>query len=250
VPTKSILTAANVPIIAAIMFLRCKVRRKDGKQHRYWSVVENTRVAGRRVVQRHVLYLSKINDSQESAWRRSIEVLEDGAARPRTLSLFPEDRVEGLLTDASIVGVKLSEPCMRSQRHQMRQATRQRSCALMQLEQPGSALQRGQQAGLKASCARRALLPIAQVVQKGDSGLELAGNLSNVSVKYRAAIMAIREQPIAAAMGCSFCCPEYCGTRIILLLVFVVMRLAPRGFAACRGAADVDAKNTSEGRSI
>jgi hypothetical protein len=34
------------------MFLRCKVRRKDGKQHRYWSVVENTRVGGGRVVQR------------------------------------------------------------------------------------------------------------------------------------------------------------------------------------------------------
>ena len=79
------------------MFLRCKVRRKDGKQHRYWSVVENTRVAGGRMVQRHVLYLGEINDSQELAWRRSIEVLEDGAARPRTLSLFPEDRVEGLL---------------------------------------------------------------------------------------------------------------------------------------------------------
>src|SRR5260370_8931151 len=44
------------------MFLRCKVRRKDGKQHRYWSVVENTRVAGGRVVQRHVLYLGEIND--------------------------------------------------------------------------------------------------------------------------------------------------------------------------------------------
>src|SRR5262249_12838734 len=43
------------------------------------------------------------------AWRRSIKVLEDGAARPRTLSLFPEDRCEGLLADASIVGVKLSE---------------------------------------------------------------------------------------------------------------------------------------------
>src|SRR6266404_2181442 len=66
------------------MFLRCKVRRKDGKQHRYWSVVENTRVAGGRVVQRHVLYLGEINDTQELAWRRSIEVLEDGAARPRT----------------------------------------------------------------------------------------------------------------------------------------------------------------------
>src|SRR6202011_3607654 len=84
------------------MFSRCKVRRKDGKQHRYWSVVENTRVAGGRVVQRHVLYLGEINDTQELAWRRSIEVLEDGAAQPRTLSLFPEDRCEGLLADASI----------------------------------------------------------------------------------------------------------------------------------------------------
>jgi hypothetical protein len=70
-------------VLAAIMFLRCKVRRKDGKQHRYWSVVENTRVAGGRVVQRHVLYLGEINDSQELAWRRSIDVLEDGAAQPR-----------------------------------------------------------------------------------------------------------------------------------------------------------------------
>src|SRR6202045_2895509 len=84
------------------MFLRCKVRRKDGKQHRYWSVVENTRVAGGRVVQRHVLYLGEINDTQELAWRRSIEVLEDGAAQPRTLSLFPEDHCEGLLADVSI----------------------------------------------------------------------------------------------------------------------------------------------------
>src|SRR5690242_1971614 len=85
------------------MFLRCKVRRKDGKQHRYWSVVENTRTARGRVVQRHVLYLGEINDTQELAWRRSIEVLEDGATQPRTLSLFPEDRFAGALADASIV---------------------------------------------------------------------------------------------------------------------------------------------------
>src|ERR1700680_3408600 len=78
------------------MFSRCKVRRKDGKQHRYWSVVENTRVAGGRVVQRQVLYLGEINDTQELAWQRSIEVLEDGAARRRALSLFPGDRVGGL----------------------------------------------------------------------------------------------------------------------------------------------------------
>ena len=89
------------------MFLRSKVRRKDGKQHRYWSIVENTRVAGGRVVQRHVLYLGEINDSQELAWRRSIDVVADGETRPRTLLLFPEDCCEGLLADASIVGSNL-----------------------------------------------------------------------------------------------------------------------------------------------
>jgi hypothetical protein len=78
--------------------------------------VENTRVGGGRVVQRHVLYLGEINDTQELAWRRSIEVLEDGAERPRTLSLFPEDRVAGLLADASIVGVRLSELRLRRPR--------------------------------------------------------------------------------------------------------------------------------------
>src|SRR4051794_1290067 len=103
-------------LLAAIMFLRCKVRRKDGKQHRYWSVVENTRVARGRVVQRHVLYLGEINDTQELAWRRSIEVIEEDAPQPRTLSLFPEDRCEGLLADASIVSVKLSELRLRRPR--------------------------------------------------------------------------------------------------------------------------------------
>jgi len=91
------------------MFLRATIRRKDGKEHRYWSVVENQRVGGGRVVQRHVLYLGEINDTQELAWRKSIAVLEDGAAEPRTLALFPEDRCDGLLADASIVRLKLSQ---------------------------------------------------------------------------------------------------------------------------------------------
>jgi hypothetical protein len=55
------------------MFLRASIRKKDGKVHRYFGIVENKR-AGRRVVQRHVLYLGEINDSQERSWRRSIEV--------------------------------------------------------------------------------------------------------------------------------------------------------------------------------
>jgi hypothetical protein len=91
------------------MFMRQKNRKKDGKEHRYFSVVENQRVAGGRVVQRQVLYLGEINDTQQLAWRRSIEVFEDGAGQPRTLSLFPEDRCEGLLPDTSIVRLKLSQ---------------------------------------------------------------------------------------------------------------------------------------------
>ena len=90
------------------MFLRFKICKKDGKSHRYWSVVENWRVGGGRVVQRQVLYLGEINDTQELEWRRSIEVIEAGSTLPRTLSLFPEDRCEGLVSDASIVRVKLS----------------------------------------------------------------------------------------------------------------------------------------------
>jgi Transposase DDE domain len=91
------------------MFLRHTIRKKDGKEHRYFSVVENKRVAGGRVVQRHVLYLGEINDTQELAWRKSIEVFEEGVGQPRTLSLFPEDRCEGLLPDASIVRLRLSQ---------------------------------------------------------------------------------------------------------------------------------------------
>jgi transposase len=91
------------------MFLRATTRKKDGKEHRYFSIVENKRVSGGRVQQRHVLYLGEINTSQESAWRRSIEVLEEGAKKPRALSLFPEDQCEGIAPDESIVRLKLSQ---------------------------------------------------------------------------------------------------------------------------------------------
>src|SRR5262249_9642697 len=98
------------------MFLRATIRRKDGQKHRYWSVVGDRRVSGGRVQQRHVLYLGEINSSQELAWRKSIEVLEDGAVEPRTLSLFPDDRCDGLLPDASIVRVRLSQLQLRRPR--------------------------------------------------------------------------------------------------------------------------------------
>jgi hypothetical protein len=74
------------------MFLRSKRRRKDGKTHRYFSVVENRRVRSGRVVQRQVLFLGEINDSQQAAWRQTLEVFDEAEQRAATLSLFPEDR--------------------------------------------------------------------------------------------------------------------------------------------------------------
>ena len=90
------------------MFLRATVRKKDGKEHTYFSVVENKRVQGGRVVQRHVLYLGEINSSQQLAWRKSIEVLNEVQQAPRTLALFPDDRYEAVVDDASVVRLKLS----------------------------------------------------------------------------------------------------------------------------------------------
>ncbi len=91
------------------MFLRRTERKKNGKTHRYWSVVENKRLDGGRVVQRHVLYLGEINSSQAEAWRKAIEVFDADAGRSRTLALFPEDRCEAIAGDASVVQLRLSE---------------------------------------------------------------------------------------------------------------------------------------------
>jgi len=93
------------------MFLRCTRRKKDGKEHHYWNVVENRRVSGGRVVQRQVLYLGEINDSQREAWRKTIEVFEDGASAPRTMALFPEDRAVELTLNSAVDGRKKAQRC-------------------------------------------------------------------------------------------------------------------------------------------
>jgi hypothetical protein len=91
------------------MFLRQTRRKKDGKTHSYWSVVENQRLDGGRVVQRQVLYLGEISPSQAASWRRSIEVFDEDAGHSRTLALFPEDRATAVASDSSIVHLRLSE---------------------------------------------------------------------------------------------------------------------------------------------
>jgi len=74
------------------MFLKCSTRRKDGKIHRSWSIVESRRV-GRRVVQKHVLYLGEVNDQQRVSWERAVSVIDETSGECRQLSLIPADRV-------------------------------------------------------------------------------------------------------------------------------------------------------------
>jgi len=97
------------------MFLRAHKRFKNGKQHRYFSVVENRRVAGGKVVQRTVLYLGEINDSQRAAWRKTLAVFDETRSESRQLSLFPDDR---LVPDDALdaVQVKLSQMQLRRPR--------------------------------------------------------------------------------------------------------------------------------------
>src|SRR5919109_1083770 len=71
------------------MYLRCNSRLKDGKQHRYWNIVESKRCAGGKVVQRQVLYLGEINDSQREAWCRVIEAFDEQTHQRTQLALFP-----------------------------------------------------------------------------------------------------------------------------------------------------------------
>ena len=71
------------------MFLKCSQRRKDGKVHRSWSVVESHRYADGKVAQRHVLYLGELNDSQRRAWERTVTVFDESRGESRQLALFP-----------------------------------------------------------------------------------------------------------------------------------------------------------------
>lgn len=87
------------------MFLKCSTRRKDGKEHRSWSIVESRRI-GRSVAQRHVLYLGEINDSQQAAWQKAIAVFDEQDGQSRQCALFPEDRTPPS-TDIAAVQVRL-----------------------------------------------------------------------------------------------------------------------------------------------
>src|SRR5215831_11447787 len=74
------------------MYLKRNRRLKDGKEHFYWNIVESKRCSGGKVVQRQVLYLGEINDSQREAWCRVIDTFDEGSQRSEQLALFSADR--------------------------------------------------------------------------------------------------------------------------------------------------------------
>ncbi len=92
------------------MYLRQIQRRKNGKEHSYWSIVETRRLADGRVSQRHVLYLGEINEAQERAWARAVEVFPDETAPPQTMALFPEERLDATTAEGlPVVRLRLKE---------------------------------------------------------------------------------------------------------------------------------------------
>ena len=91
------------------MYRKCHRRLKDGKQHRYGSIAEKRRCAGGRVVDRHVLYLGEINDSQKEEWGRGLEAFEVDGQRQTRLALFPADRPIPAHAGDYGVQVRLSE---------------------------------------------------------------------------------------------------------------------------------------------
>lgn len=74
------------------MFLRFNTRKKDGQGHRDWSVVENRHLRAGHATQRTVLYLGEIRDTQQAAWHKSPDVLNEATQLTESICLFPADR--------------------------------------------------------------------------------------------------------------------------------------------------------------
>jgi transposase len=97
------------------MYLRCNRRIKDGKEHRYWNIVESKRCAGGKVVQRQVLYLGEINDSQHQAWCRVIDAFDEQSQQRTQLALFPAEKelpeyAEGYGVQVRLEAMELCHP--------------------------------------------------------------------------------------------------------------------------------------------
>jgi len=90
------------------MFLRCHKRKKNGKLHQYYSVVENRRLANGRVAQKTVLYLGEITNDQEKAWRKTLKVFDVDQNKPVYKYLFATED-ESVCKNIDAIPVRLSQ---------------------------------------------------------------------------------------------------------------------------------------------
>jgi transposase len=102
-------------IVMAKPFLHCHHRFKNGKDHCYWSIAEKVRTA-RGWVQRHILYLGEINDSQREAWTKVTDVFDTTREQTRPLALYPADRAVPDHASEYGVQVRLGEFVLRRPR--------------------------------------------------------------------------------------------------------------------------------------
>ena len=84
------------------MYLRHTTRKKDGKVHRYWSLVRSVRV-GRRVIQQTVAHLGEL-DKQGRLAARALSARLIGA--PEQAPLFDDDS-EHLTVPVRLKGIRI-----------------------------------------------------------------------------------------------------------------------------------------------
>ena len=87
------------------MYLRHTIRKKDGKVHRYWSLVRSVRV-GRRVIQQTVAQLGELDESGRVAARALARRL---IGAPERAALF-DDGSEHLTVPVRVKGIRLERP--------------------------------------------------------------------------------------------------------------------------------------------
>src|SRR3954466_2488268 len=88
------------------MFLRAHQRKKDGKEHSYWSLVETVRTPdGPR--QKTLCYLGELNSSAQARWLKTIEVFNEQGEKQQ-LKLFPS-QIAGPAEDPQVARVLLNK---------------------------------------------------------------------------------------------------------------------------------------------
>ena len=111
-----------------VMYLKCHKRRKDGKEHQYWSVAEHVAGASGRRFERHVLYLGELGEEQRDAWALRAGRFDGDGGGPRQTLLFPAERMAEATAEEAVgdVRIRLSEFSLRRPRQWRCRALRPR----------------------------------------------------------------------------------------------------------------------------